>query len=112
MTDHCSRASKGFKLQRCEARQAILYTIDRGAIPIYSVHLKCDSCRVNYHHDYYIHNNERHYCGGSSVPDVLQIGEHQFAETRLLRKWRLSCNQAWYGYLSLTCVILTPHRVS
>ena len=93
----CTRARNGFKLQRCEAREVVLYTVARGAVPVHSIHLMCDapSCRTNYHHNFFIRNGQRHYYGG--IPDVLQVGEHQFAETKLAYMWHVNCNQAWYN---------------
>jgi hypothetical protein len=42
----CSRDENPGRITKSEQRQAVLYTLDRGAIPVYSVHLYCDSkCR-------------------------------------------------------------------
>lgn len=42
-------------------------------------------CKVNYHHNFRIVDKQRIYnCG---IPDILQIGEHQFAETSLINQW-------------------------
>jgi hypothetical protein len=38
----CSRTKKGLLLKKAEARQVVLYTLDKGALPAYSVHLYCE----------------------------------------------------------------------
>ncbi|KAF8890918.1 hypothetical protein BD779DRAFT_1610685 [Infundibulicybe gibba] len=81
----CSRNMKGQLLTKAEQRQVVLYTLSDGAIPAYSVHLYCESCNVNYHHDYRVVKNRRIYYDG--IPDILQVGEHQFVERRLIELW-------------------------
>jgi hypothetical protein len=39
----CERSQSGHLLKKEEQRQAVLYTFDKGAIPVRSVHLYCDS---------------------------------------------------------------------
>lgn len=39
----CERSQSGQLLKKEEQRQAVLYTLDKGAIPVRSVHLYCDS---------------------------------------------------------------------
>jgi CxC5 like cysteine cluster associated with KDZ transposases len=39
----CERSKSGHLLKKEEQRQAVLYTLDKGAIPVRSVHLYCDS---------------------------------------------------------------------
>ena len=39
----CERSQSGHLLKKEEQCQAILYTLDKGAIPVRSVHLYCDS---------------------------------------------------------------------
>jgi len=37
----CSRTRKGISLQKAEHRQAVLYTLDNGVLPVWSVHFYC-----------------------------------------------------------------------
>jgi len=39
-------------------------------------------CNTNYHHDYSVKNDVRTYYKG--VPDVIEVGDHQFAEREVL----------------------------
>lgn len=75
----------------------MLFTLSEGACPTYSVHLYCygtyyvsssffpvanrataSGCNTNYQHDHYVRGDKRTYYEG--VPDVIQVGEHQFVE--------------------------------
>ncbi|KAF8231667.1 hypothetical protein L208DRAFT_1019704, partial [Tricholoma matsutake] len=48
-----SRSGKLFAwLLKKEQRQGVLYTLDKGALPIHSVHLYCHTCNTNYHHNF------------------------------------------------------------
>lgn len=39
-------------------------------------------CNTNYHHDYSVKDDVRTYYGG--IPDVVQVGDHQFVERVVL----------------------------
>ncbi len=45
----------------------------------------CADCHVNYHHNFRVYQGKRTYY--DTIPDTLQIGEHQFAERRLINLW-------------------------
>ena len=38
----CYRTSRGLELKKAEQHQVILYTLDKGAISVWSVHLYCE----------------------------------------------------------------------
>lgn len=101
----CRRANNGFKLQCCEAWEVILYTVAHGAVAVHLIHLMCDAhnCQTNYHHNFYVCNGQRYYYG--EVPDIIQVGEHQFAEMMLWHMWHINCDQAWYS-VTFHCWIL------
>ena len=42
-------------------------------------------CEVNYHNNFRVFQGRRIY--HSEIPNILQIGERQFAETKLVRMW-------------------------
>jgi hypothetical protein len=51
-------------------------------------------CHTNYHHNFRVKDGVRtHYDG---VPDVIQVGEHQFVERRVIELWRELMLVAWY----------------
>ncbi|KAG1727378.1 uncharacterized protein EDB91DRAFT_1061158, partial [Suillus paluster] len=72
-------------LKKDEPRRVVIFTHAFGVHCAWSVHLKCRSCKVNYHNNYAIHGTSRQYY--SSVPKYIQIGEHQFVECELAMHW-------------------------
>ncbi|KAF8162630.1 hypothetical protein B0H34DRAFT_780644 [Crassisporium funariophilum] len=74
-----------------ESRQAVLFTMEYGAIPLWLVHLIC--CNINYHHNFCVHQGQRIDYDG--IPDILQIGEHQFAERKLVNMWIMMMLLSW-----------------
>ena len=48
---------------------------------------------MNYHHNYNVHEGNHTYYNKAS--DILQIGEHQFAKTRLINQWINVMLLAW-----------------
>lgn len=51
------------------------------------------ACNINYHYNFSVHQGQRTYY--QDVSDILQIGEHQFAEVRLINLWITSMLVAW-----------------
>ncbi|TEB17856.1 hypothetical protein FA13DRAFT_1649942 [Coprinellus micaceus] len=51
------------------------------------------TCQINYHHNFSVYRGERTYYRG--VPEVLQVGMHQFAEVRLINSWITLMLVAW-----------------
>ncbi|THU84661.1 hypothetical protein K435DRAFT_586176, partial [Dendrothele bispora CBS 962.96] len=82
------------KLQRVEQREVTLYTLGYGPVTMESFHLKCEVCGINYHHNYFVKDGMRFYYDGK-VPDILQLGEHQFVQVGLVKLWIYNMNVAW-----------------
>ncbi|KAF8228308.1 hypothetical protein L208DRAFT_1292379 [Tricholoma matsutake] len=80
----CSCSRMGKLLKKEEQRQAVLYTMDKGVLPVHSVHLYCDECKTNYHCNFWVNKGVCTYYG---IPAVIQVGEHQFAERWLIQLW-------------------------
>ncbi|KAF8060185.1 hypothetical protein FPV67DRAFT_1674149 [Lyophyllum atratum] len=89
----CSRNKKGQLLKKAEQRQAVLYTLGEGALPVYTVHLYCESCNVNYHHNYSVKKDKRTYYDG--IPEIIQVGEHQFMEQKLVQLYMTMMLVSW-----------------
>jgi CxC5 like cysteine cluster associated with KDZ transposases len=53
-------------------------------------------CNTNYHHNFSVKDGTRTYYDGA-IPDVLQVGEHQFAEQRLIQTWIMTMLLSWYS---------------
>ncbi|KDQ13593.1 hypothetical protein BOTBODRAFT_146187 [Botryobasidium botryosum FD-172 SS1] len=89
MNEACPRLFLGSRtralLSQPKKYKATLYTLDSGAIPIFSASLRCPSCNTSYHLNYSIGagaSTRAYY--GSYVPDILQVAEHFFVETKVL----------------------------
>lgn len=99
----CERASKGLSLKKEETRRAVLFTLDNGAIPVYSIHLYCTSCHINYHNNFYVKGGQRNYYDyRQCLPDIIQVGEHQFVECRVIESWKILMNVAWSEFPQLS----------
>ncbi|KDQ09975.1 hypothetical protein BOTBODRAFT_164259 [Botryobasidium botryosum FD-172 SS1] len=89
INDDCPRLFLGNRtralLSHPKKYKATLYTLDSGAIPVFSTSLRCTSCNTSYHLNYSIGAGAsiRAYYGGY-VPDILQAAEHFFVETKVL----------------------------
>jgi hypothetical protein len=81
----CPRTKNGLLLKKEEVRQVVLYTLDSGALPAYSIHLSCQACHINYHHNFSVESGQRIYYDG--IPEIIQAGEHQFVERRVVVLW-------------------------
>jgi hypothetical protein len=113
LTEGCPVRTKASVLKKAEQRQIVLYTLDHGPIATYSIHLYCagmshhllvcdcrphievhvTGCNTNYHHGYSIKDKIRTFYPG--IPDVVQVGGHQFVETRVVRMWRTLMLVSW-----------------
>ncbi|KIM75798.1 hypothetical protein PILCRDRAFT_798649 [Piloderma croceum F 1598] len=79
----CPKQHTGTLLRRKDdPRKAVLFTLGEGACPTYSIHLYCYECHTSYEHCYSVKNNTRTYYKG--IPDVIEVGEHQFVEREVL----------------------------
>jgi len=74
-----------------------------------SSNMHAKDCNTDYHCDYYMQNGI--YCYYDGIPDVLQIGDHQFAERHLVHFWRLNANLAWVSTGNNAAIYLHTHGV-
>ncbi|KAF8547820.1 hypothetical protein OG21DRAFT_1599609 [Imleria badia] len=96
-TPTCPRTLKGMRMMHAEQRQCVLYTLAHGALPVYSIHLSCEACQTNYHHNFKVYQGRRTYYGG--IPDMLQVGEHRFVERQVVEMW-LTLMDTWVSATS------------
>jgi hypothetical protein len=66
-------------------------------------------CNTDYHLDYNVKGSVRFYY--NTIPDVLQIGDHQFAERDLVHSWRVGMNLAWVSAANCAATYLHTHDV-
>ncbi|KAG2029274.1 hypothetical protein BDR03DRAFT_881284, partial [Suillus americanus] len=91
-TRDCPAHVQGTILKKAQ-RQVVLYTLDNGPIATYSVHLYCAKCNTNYHHSFSVKAGVRTFYPG--IPDILQVGGHQFVETKVVHLWRTMMLVSW-----------------
>ncbi|KAJ7195626.1 hypothetical protein GGX14DRAFT_376784, partial [Mycena pura] len=96
-TDVCTNPDcpKPRILKRAEQRQVVVYSLTQGARPAWSVHLNCAHCQTNYHNNFSVHKGIQTYYAG--IPSLIQIGEHQFAELKLVNLWISSMLLGWFS---------------
>ncbi|KDQ11638.1 hypothetical protein BOTBODRAFT_114058 [Botryobasidium botryosum FD-172 SS1] len=70
--------------------EAMLFTLESGVLPIWSISLYCQKCCTQYYHNYYVHDNASMRTYYTGVPDIIQVAQHFFIETRLLQFWGTS----------------------
>ncbi|TFK45431.1 hypothetical protein OE88DRAFT_1721508 [Heliocybe sulcata] len=63
-------------------REAVLFTLAAGACATFAYHLYCSRCQTTYYHNYSVYQGIRTYYQG--VPQVIQVGEHQYVEREVL----------------------------
>jgi len=121
--DTCSWSKWKLLLTKAEQGEAIIYTLNDGAVPAYHIHLKCEGvfkphlsllctkllrgttleCHINYHHNYSVSGSSTipytctYYDG---IPAILQVGEHQFVERKVIDLWISLMLISWFS---------TPH---
>jgi hypothetical protein len=64
------------------------YSLLRGAMTS-----SFSECKTNYHNNFSVRTGIRTYYGG--VPDLIQVGEHQFIERELISSWVDLMLTAW-----------------
>ncbi|KAF8075121.1 hypothetical protein FPV67DRAFT_1575453, partial [Lyophyllum atratum] len=88
----CSRQKP---LKKEESRQVVVYTLNKGVTPAWSIHLYCPDCRTNYHHNFSINNGTRTYYAQDHK--YIQVGEHQFVEDRVINSWIAMMLVGWFS---------------
>ncbi|KDQ16589.1 hypothetical protein BOTBODRAFT_106906, partial [Botryobasidium botryosum FD-172 SS1] len=86
MNPKCSMSPLG----EPKMHEATLFTLDSGVLPIWTISLYCQKCLTRYYHDYYVHDHTSIRTYYSGVPDIIQVAQHFFIETRLLQFWGTS----------------------
>ncbi|KAF8451067.1 hypothetical protein L210DRAFT_3385227 [Boletus edulis BED1] len=91
----CQRSLTGQLLTTAIQRDALLYTLG-GVVATKHVQLHCESCKVTYHHNFYVKGDHRHYY--DCIPDIIQVATHVFLEQRLIDLFDSQANLAWTSF--------------
>jgi hypothetical protein len=100
----CNRVNP---LKKAECRQTVVYTLDKGVRPAWSIHLYCEDCHTNYQYEFSVNQGVRTYYGG--IPKYIQVGEHQFVERKLVGMWISLMLVAWCAFLFSSACWIFPH---
>ncbi|KAJ7051020.1 hypothetical protein C8F01DRAFT_1343341 [Mycena amicta] len=82
---YCTAAgctSKSQLRQKHDAINIVLYTLADGACASFAHTLTCDTCHTRYYPNYSVSAGTRSYY--TKIPDVIQVGTHQYVERRVL----------------------------
>ncbi|KAF8964864.1 hypothetical protein BDZ97DRAFT_2001574 [Flammula alnicola] len=90
-----SNCTHRIPLKKEYRKQAVIYTDNLGVQPSWNTSLYCPKCHTSYHKNYSVTNGYRTYYAG--VPDLIQVGEHQFVETKLVHTWRANMLFGWFS---------------
>lgn len=67
-------------------------------------------CKINYHHNFYVEGGQRVYY--DTVPEIIQVGEHQFVERRVIDMFITLMLVSWYVCSGLWSLVLTRRSTS
>ncbi|KDR71533.1 hypothetical protein GALMADRAFT_102508 [Galerina marginata CBS 339.88] len=76
-------------------KKAVVYTQSAGAQPAWNVSLYCPKCNTSYHNNYAVNGGNHIYHAG--IPDLIQVGDHQFVEATLAYSWRAHMLFGWFS---------------
>ncbi|KAJ8089665.1 hypothetical protein PM082_014927 [Marasmius tenuissimus] len=102
----CDNKRKGLKLHTVSQKKAILLSLT-GPKPAWSISFTCNTCKTVYHQDYWVTEGTRYY-----YPDMtaaIQIGDHHYAEVKVLNGWRWSMNNGWMSATNCMRTYLIQH---
>ncbi|KAG2348656.1 hypothetical protein BDR05DRAFT_996027 [Suillus weaverae] len=85
INSECAAQALSASLKQEEQWCVVIFTHANGAHHAWSVHLKCQVCHTNYHHNYAVKDKTQTYYGG--MPSPIQVAEHQFVELELAMQW-------------------------
>lgn len=52
-------------------------------------------CQTAYYLNYFVKNGMRYYYDGT-LPEIIQVGEHQFVERKVVNMWSTDANISWF----------------
>ncbi|KAG1719677.1 uncharacterized protein EDB91DRAFT_1065411, partial [Suillus paluster] len=70
----CTAWQLGSLLKKEEQQCVVVFTHASGTHSAWSIHLKCQACSTNYHHNYSVRDKTCTYYGG--IPSHIQVAEH------------------------------------
>ncbi|EIW74458.1 hypothetical protein CONPUDRAFT_67527 [Coniophora puteana RWD-64-598 SS2] len=83
----CPNVDRDIEMRTIDVHDAVLFTKSFGPQSAKQLSFTCQACRRNYRHNYFVHNNSKTRTYYIDLPDHIQVGEHHFAETELVKEW-------------------------
>ncbi|KAG1819625.1 uncharacterized protein BJ212DRAFT_1267617 [Suillus subaureus] len=105
---NCSCCAKGMMLNKAKQHYVVLFTLTSGPYTTKSVHLYCESCKIDYHYNYSVFEGEQTYY--KDQPVNIQVTEHVYMVKEVIElfktvidlAWALATNCAWLYNLCLS----------
>ncbi|KAG2099283.1 uncharacterized protein F5147DRAFT_582715 [Suillus discolor] len=89
----CQHRTKGMTLKKAAQTYVVLFTMTKGPCIAKSVHLYCQTCGIDYHHNYSVFKGERTYY--EHQPDSVQAADHVFIEKSVIELFRTAMDFSW-----------------
>ncbi|KAJ7580497.1 hypothetical protein C8J56DRAFT_1103561 [Mycena floridula] len=109
---HCTvcQSKSGHKLQTAASKQVVLYTMEHGPLPVIEVHFTCRTpgCNSVFYPNFRVKDGVRIYY--DKISPLIQIGDHQYAELKLIKSWMLNMNIAWMSASNCAGIYTALHN--
>ncbi|PPQ88324.1 hypothetical protein CVT25_012449 [Psilocybe cyanescens] len=95
--DGCTntRCPHQIPLKKVYRKVAAVFTQGNSVQPAYNTSLYCPKCATSYHANYLVNGGCRTYHPG--IPDLIQVGEHQFVEAKPIETWQANMLFGWFS---------------
>ncbi|PPR02945.1 hypothetical protein CVT24_012157 [Panaeolus cyanescens] len=85
----------GVILKKEYRKKAVVFMGNNTVQPAWNTSIYCRGCKTSYHKNYAVQAGQRIY--HANVPELIQVGEHQFVERKLAYTWRSNMLYGWFS---------------
>ncbi|KAG1740718.1 hypothetical protein EDD22DRAFT_729579, partial [Suillus occidentalis] len=97
---NCQCRAKGMTLKKAAQTHAVLFMLTKGPCVAKYVHLYCQSCGINYHHNYSVFKGQCTYY--EHQPDNIQVADHVFIEKGIIELFCTAMDFSWTSATNCT----------
>ncbi|EIW79756.1 hypothetical protein CONPUDRAFT_155153 [Coniophora puteana RWD-64-598 SS2] len=72
------------ELRRQDIHEAVVFTLEHGVQMASLVNFTCGTCRHQYHHNYYIHDDNLTRTFYDEIPEYIEVDNHHYIDIRLM----------------------------
>ncbi|KAG1863772.1 hypothetical protein F4604DRAFT_1586935 [Suillus subluteus] len=90
---NCQHCTKGMSLKKAAQTYVELFMLMTGPCIAKSVHLYCQTCEIDYHHNYSVFKGKHTYY--EHQPDNIQAADHVFIEKSVIELFRTAMDFSW-----------------